>query len=50
MKRHGLTIRVKAVGKKRVNVIVQVPKPYQFALVGQLSGQRYAKLRFRREG
>jgi hypothetical protein len=46
----GLVVSVQAPpGRKRVNVIVQVQKPYRFRLVGQLSGQRSAKLRFMRE-
>ena len=46
----GLVVSVQAPrGRNRVNVIIQVQKPYRFRLVGQLSGQRSAKLRFMRE-
>jgi hypothetical protein len=46
----GLVVSVQPVrGRKRVNVIIQVQKPYRYRLVGQLSGQRSAKLRFVRE-
>ncbi len=45
----GLVVSVQPRGRSRVNVIVQVTKPYRFRLVGQLSSQRGVKLRFARE-
>jgi hypothetical protein len=49
-KADGLVVSVQAPrGRKRVNVIVQVEKPYRYRRVGQLTGQRSAKLRFVRE-
>jgi len=48
-KRDLPTVTVRRRGRNSINVIIQVPKPYGWRLVSQLSGQRSARLRFRRE-